>query len=443
MLKLILPIRGMHCKSCELLIEEHLKSIPNIKKVHVRHQTGRAEVYYQGDEPSPESLNQAVTAAGYAIGDKDKLPWVSRNAQDYQYLVIAALILFGLYLLASRLGLLNLSINANNNFGLLVALVVGLVAGISTCMALIGGLVLGIAARHADLHPEASAAEKFRPHLFVNLGRILGFAVLGGLIGLVGSALQPSNNFLGIMTMFVGAVMIFLGLKLIEIFPILKDKSITLPKSISKLLGIHRDDREYSHKGAFWAGALTFFLPCGFTQAMQLYAVSTGSFLSGALIMSLFALGTAPGLLGIAGLTSVLNGKKAKLFFMTAGLAVIFLGWFNVSNASNIIHFHLQTPGNAAGNAVTNNQAQEVRMNQDASGYKPNYSTVKKGQLVRWIINSTNPYTCASSLVVPSYGISRSLTKGENVIEFTPTQAGEIPFSCSMGMYRGKFVVVD
>ena len=245
------------------------------------------------------------------------------------------------------------------------------------------------------------------------------------------------------MTMFVGAVMIFLGLKLIEIFPILKDKSITLPKSISKLLGIHRDDREYSHKGAFWAGALTFFLPCGFTQAMQLYAVSTGSFLSGALIMSLFALGTAPGLLGIAGLTSVLNGKKAKLFFMTAGLAVIFLGWFNVSNASNIIHFHLQTPGNAAGNAVTNNQAQEVRMNQDASGYKPNYFTVKKGQLVRWIINSTNPYTCASSLVVPSYGISRSLTKGENVIEFTPTQAGEIPFSCSMGMYRGKFVVVD
>ncbi|OGY46257.1 MAG: hypothetical protein A2744_04670 [Candidatus Buchananbacteria bacterium RIFCSPHIGHO2_01_FULL_44_11] len=443
MLKLILPIRGMHCKSCELLIEEHLKSIPNIKKVHVRHQTGRAEVYYQGDEPSPESLNQAVTAAGYAIGDKDKLPWVSRNAQDYQYLVIAALILFGLYLLASRLGLLNLSINANNNFGLLVALVVGLVAGISTCMALIGGLVLGIAARHADLHPEASAAEKFRPHLFFNLGRILGFAVLGGLIGLVGSALQPSNNFLGIMTMFVGAVMIFLGLKLIEIFPILKDKSITLPKSISKLLGIHRDDREYSHKGAFWAGALTFFLPCGFTQAMQLYAVSTGSFLSGALIMSLFALGTAPGLLGIAGLTSVLNGKKAKLFFMTAGLAVIFLGWFNVSNASNIIHFHLQTPGNAAGNAVTNNQAQEVRMNQDASGYKPNYFTVKKGQLVRWIINSTNPYTCASSLVVPSYGISRSLTKGENVIEFTPTQAGEIPFSCSMGMYRGKFVVVD
>ena len=434
MLKLILPIRGMHCKSCELLIEEHLKSIPNIKKVHVRHQTGRAEVYYQGDEPSPESLNQAVTAAGYAIGDKDKLPWVSRNAQDYQYLVIAALILFGLYLLASRLGLLNLSINANNNFGLLVALVVGLVAGISTCMALIGGLVLGIAARHADLHPEASAAEKFRPHLFFNLGRILGFAVLGGLIGLVGSALQPSNNFLGIMTMFVGAVMIFLGLKLIEIFPILKDKSITLPKSISKLLGIHRDDREYSHKGAFWAGALTFFLPCGFTQAMQLYAVSTGSFLSGALIMSLFALGTAPGLLGIAGLTSVLNGKKAKLFFMTAGLAVIFLGWFNVSNASNIIHFHLQTPGNAAGNAVTNNQAQEVRMNQDASGYKPNYFTVKKGQLVRWIINSTNPYTCASSLVVPSYGISRSLTKGENVIEFTPTQAGEIPFSCSMGM---------
>jgi len=54
-----------------------------------------------------------------------------------------------------------------------------------------------------------------------------------------------------------------------------------------------------------------------------------------------------------------------------------------------------------------------------------------------------SPYSCASSLVVPGYDINVQLKKGENIIEFTPRETGEIKFSCSMGMYRGKFIVVD
>ncbi|NCP77121.1 sulfite exporter TauE/SafE family protein [bacterium] len=45
---------------------------------------------------------------------------------------------------------------------------------------------------------------------------------------------------------------------------------------------------------ALGSGALTFFLPCGFTLAMQAYAITTGSFITGALTMMAFALGTAP-----------------------------------------------------------------------------------------------------------------------------------------------------
>ncbi|MDR2416217.1 MAG: sulfite exporter TauE/SafE family protein [Candidatus Peribacteria bacterium] len=39
---------------------------------------------------------------------------------------------------------------------------------------------------------------------------------------------------------------------------------------------------------------MTFFVPCGFTFAMQLYAMQTGSFLSGGVVMLLFAVGTLP-----------------------------------------------------------------------------------------------------------------------------------------------------
>jgi sulfite exporter TauE/SafE/copper chaperone CopZ len=433
----------MHCKSCEILIEENIKQISGVKKVESSHVSGRAKIWYEETRPSNSSISKAVETAGYTVGQDDKKHWFSHNVRDYYFLVNAAAILFLLFILAQMFGLSDLAGNLNSK-SIAMAGVIGLVAGVSSCMALIGGLVLALSARHSELHPEATPLQKFRPHLFFNLGRVLGFALFGGLIGLIGSALQPSPKFLGVLTLLVGGVMILLGLKLIDIFPILQRVNITLPKFISKLLGIKHDAKEYSHKSAFVGGALTFFLPCGFTQAMQLYAVSTGNFVQGALIMSLFALGTAPGLLSIGGLSSAFKGSKARMFFATAGLAVILLGVFNVTNASRIV-FPQATENETAqpASGSTTGIVQEVRMTQGGNGYSPNQFTIKKGNTVRWVINSTNQYTCASYLRMPAYNISQPLKTGENIIEFTPTKTGEITFSCSMGMYRGKFTVVD
>jgi uncharacterized protein len=278
-----ISIRGMHCRSCELLVEEEVCKIPGVKKAEVNHKTGEARVWFQGQSPTRPELSKAVQEAGYELGEKENLPWISKSLPDYKLLLNAVAILLFIFILAKWLGLSNLSANFGEK-GIAVAGVVGVVAGFSSCMALIGGLVLGLSARHAEIHPEAGGWQNFRPHLFFNLGRVVGFAFLGGVIGLIGSALQPSVKTLAFMTIMVGIVMIFLGLKLIEIFPALRNKSITLPKFISRWLGIKKENKEYSHRGAFVSGALSFFLPCGFTQAMQLYAISTGSFIQGALI---------------------------------------------------------------------------------------------------------------------------------------------------------------
>ncbi|KKQ40096.1 MAG: Heavy metal transport/detoxification protein [Candidatus Moranbacteria bacterium GW2011_GWC2_37_73] len=82
-------------------------------------------------------------------------------------------------------------------------------------------------------------------------------------------------------------------------------------------------------------------------------------------------------------------------------------------------------------------------MKEIASGYSPNKFTIKKGVPVKWVIDAQAPYSCASSLVVSSLKIQKTLKAGENVIEFTPKETGKIPFSCSMGMYTGAFTVVD
>ncbi len=81
-------------------------------------------------------------------------------------------------------------------------------------------------------------------------------------------------------------------------------------------------------------GVATFFLPCGFTQSMQIYALSTESFWTGAFTMSAFALGTLP-VLALLSFSSLAIHKKAQsgAFFKTAGLVVIFFGIFNLINA--------------------------------------------------------------------------------------------------------------
>lgn len=429
----------MHCASCEILIGESVRKIPGVAVVKVDQRRAEAIIEYDGVEPSAETIRMAVQNAGYDVGERDRQPMISKNIGDYKDLLRAAGILIIIYGIARYFNLFSLDVGTDNT-GVLVALFVGLVAGVSTCMALIGGLVLSLSARYAERHPEATSLQKFKPHVYFNVGRVLGYALFGGLVGLVGAALQPSANVLGFLTIVVGGVMVFFGLKLIEIFPVLKEKSITLPSAVARLFGLHKEIKEYSPKSSMVTGALTFFLPCGFTQAMQLYAVSTGSFWQGMWIMGLFALGTAPGLLGIGGLTSVFKGRRARLAFMAAGLAVILLGGANIVNGSRLFG-----GASSIANAKVENvgETQEVRMTQSGSGYSPNVFTVEKGRPVKWVINSTSSFTCASSLVMPKYGIRKGLRAGENIITFTPTEVGEIPFSCSMGMYRGKFIVID
>ena len=81
-------------------------------------------------------------------------------------------------------------------------------------------------------------------------------------------------------------------------------------------------------------GVATFFLPCGFTQSMQLYTLTTGSFAVGALTMLSFALGTLP-ILALLSFSSfsIGDGAKKSIFFKTAGLIVILFAIFNLMNA--------------------------------------------------------------------------------------------------------------
>lgn len=443
-------MKGMHCKSCELLLEESLREVEGVASVKVSLGTKQAVIEPKETAPRMQDIEAAIQSAGYRIGTDEKAPWLSKEKKTYTNLTKAAVILLGIFFVARFFGLTDLAITPNAVTAPF-ALAIGLIAGVSTCMALVGGLVLGLSARHAEAHPEATPAQKFRPHLYFNGGRIVGYAVLGGILGSIGSVIRFSPAFLAVLTVLIGIVMIFLGLKLTGLSPRLKDTSITLPSSLGKALGFNKQTGEYHPLTTMMTGALTFFLPCGFTQAMQVYAVGTGSFRSGALAMGLFALGTAPALLGAGGLAAATKKRSATQFYAVIGLAVLLFGGYNIGNT---LALHGVSLSAFKGTARVEEKAtgfvpemqdgyQILRMRQKSNGYSPSKLTIVRGIPVKWVIESENEYTCAASIYSSAFNINESLNRGENTIEFTPTSSGTFPFSCSMGMYRGTITVID
>ena len=81
----------------------------------------------------------------------------------------------------------------------------------------------------------------------------------------------------------------------------------------------------------FLLGALTFFLPCGITQSMQVAALASGSPVTGALIMGMFALGTLPMLSLLSfGSFRFAHSRYAPLFLQSLVVVVIGFGLFSI-----------------------------------------------------------------------------------------------------------------
>jgi len=457
-------IKGMHCRSCEILLEKNISRIEGVKKVEVSYKKGIAEVEFVHDAPNDAAIARVVNEAGYSLGQAGNLSWLSGDPDTWLDVMLGISALMVLFMAGKLLGVFN---GIGTAFGSAptypIVFVIGLTAGISTCMAMVGGLVAGFSASYAETHQYATRWERFKPNLFFNAGRLVSYTVLGGVIGALGSAVKLSTGFTGLLVAAAGMVMLYLGLKLTGISPKLSNLSLALPKKLGRALGMKDQNKEYSHKEALIGGALTFFLPCGFTQAMQIYAVTTGSFVSGATIMFLFALGTLPGLLGVGALTSVLKGTPARIFFRFVGLVVLMLGFFNIVNGYNLSGINIPFLSSAASGssclvgapcprgqgvsggqiAQVENGEQVVNMTQTAGGYSPNNFTVKKGIPVKWVIDSQDAYTCSASIRMPAYNVAQFLQAGQNIITFTPTQTGNVRFTCGMGMYSGTFTVVE
>ena len=451
--KQTVPIKGMHCASCELLIGEELESIPGVTKASASLKTNSATIT-STDRIADSDIETAVRAAGYEVGVEDgEKPFFTHNERIWKDFAIGVIVVLGLYVLFQVFGIDKLTSSTSNSGSTgTMALLVGLTAGFSTCMALIGGLVISVASKYAENHPTETALQKFRPHLFFNAGRIVSFIAFGAIIGAIGSAFALKGSLLGFLTIAVGMVMLILGLQLTEIFPRIT-RGLTLPSGLARKLGINnRKEREYSHKNAFLMGAATFFLPCGFTQAMQLLAVSTGNPLQAAVIMGAFAIGTTPGLLTLGGLTSVVKGAFAQRFFRIVGVIVVAMALINFTNGYTLagLNRFLDSSKPMVNTAVQKQSSEgsvilntTFKLKEDII---PSKFTAKVGQKTTLVVDvKEDGQGCMSTIMIiglddtPQY-----LKKGKKIeLTFTATKAGTYTIACAMGIPRGSITVTE
>lgn len=93
--------------------------------------------------------------------------------------------------------------------------------------------------------------------------------------------------------------------------------------------------------------------------------------------------------------------------------------------------------------AVITGDVQEVSIDLQTSGYTP--IIVQKGIPVKFNIRATSETinSCNGTVVISEYGQKIDLKPGDNILEFTPTAAGTIPYSCWMGMINSSITVVE
>jgi sulfite exporter TauE/SafE/copper chaperone CopZ len=306
-------VHGMHCAACEILIEDKLSSHPGISKVKASLKT--CKVYICSDEDvSPEELSKLVEDHGYKISASGEVPTKTNLKELLKGLGIASGV-FGAFLLLQTLGLVNL-INPKQ-VTLPFIFLIGIVASLSTCMAVVGGLVLSLSSNFAR-------EKNYLPLVAFHVSRILGFFLLGGLIGLLGSAFILNGTAYLIMDIVLFIIMSLMGLNLLNVFKFTKKFQPKAPKFLGK--HVLKLQNQKGILPAALMGAATFILPCGFTQSMQIYSLSRANFVEGALTMLIFSLGTLP----MLSLISFASFKiKSKTFFMTAGFLILMFAVFN------------------------------------------------------------------------------------------------------------------
>jgi len=426
-----LKVYNMTCTSCEKTIERILKKLVGVFNSKANYSDQFVEIEYDSDICSLKDIKNSIHSAGYS----------TQNSSNFGFTGIL-MVAIAIILIGNSTGGFDMN-NMLKGATYFVLFVVGVLTSIH-CVGMCGGIMLSQSLSKEN----TNKSEAIKPALLYNIGRVISYTVLGGIVGALGSVLSLSIKTQAALQLFAGLFMIVMGFNMAG-FTLFRKLQIKLPWSFCSI--------KNKPKTPFMIGILNGLMPCGPLQTMQIYALGTGSAAKGAISMFIFALGTVPLMLAFGAVSGLLSKGYTKKILKFSGILVILLGLIMGNRGLSLAGVNFVPPiasllpdssqslaasGTNSTKAVLKDGVQVVNMTADRNGYTPNVLYVKKGVPVKWIIDGKQITSCNNAIVIPSLDIKKQLNNGENIIEFTPNDK-DINFSCWMGMIRGVIRVVD
>lgn len=418
--KILIQVEGMTCKACEKNVNAEIKKISSVKHVFSNAKTG--EVNIQSTSPvSYVHLKKAVEDAGYRL--KDEKPSV---VMDWIWLTGVVSVVVIAQLIYQRL--LPPQIDTETIALPLVA-VYGLITSFH-CVSMCGGIAL------SQSMAKIQGKTPYQSTFLYNFGRIASYTGFGILLGGVGSFFSISPLMRNLILLAGGLLMLYYGISLMG--------WVSMPKIPSIMPKVNNKKISEGFRPLI-VGILNGFMPCASLQMMQLYALASGSMISGGLIMLVFALTTAPVLVTIGLLSSKLNLKSSRRVKLVSAAVVVLIGSqmaFRSMSALNIPLPFINSQENLRLAPVVDG-VQMITLTVDWNGYQLDYTAVQKGIPVQITVNPVSLSGCSNPITIPAFDIEiDGLTTQLSAI-FTPDKTGNIRIQCWMNMISTNLKVLD
>jgi sulfite exporter TauE/SafE len=173
-----------------------------------------------------------------------------------------------------------------------IPIITGLSLGILGSMHCVG--MCGPIALSLPVH-QLPTLQKYSNIFLYNIGRAMTYAIMGAILGLLGSSFQ----IFGLQqALSIGGGILILLFAFIYYFRPGWVSSTAWSSKISKQLGLLMR-KEKSYATYLSIGILNGFLPCGLVYMALISAFATGAVWKGSLLMFFFGLGTLPMMAGI------------------------------------------------------------------------------------------------------------------------------------------------
>lgn len=437
--KLNLKVTGMTCAQCEKIIQKSLKGHEGVLHASVSFKTNHVEVIYDPDLMSRDGIVSIIEHCGYEVKS------LNSNKTDKEQTSLKtigmAVFLVALYLIISNtIGFNTLpEVQASMGYGMLF--VVGLLTSIH-CIAMCGGINLS-----QCMQPIATDGPRsvYKSSLLYNSGRVISYTVIGAIVGALGSVISFAGPAKGLVALLAGGFMILMGINMMGLVPSLKKYNLQLPSGLRQLFLGKKQQR-----GPFIVGLLNGLMPCGPLQTMQLYALGTGSALTGALSMLAFSLGTVPLMFGFGAISSLMSRNLTKTMMKISAMLVIVMGMVMFQRGAALSGISLdavQVNPAVAEELVSEveivNGVQMINLEVKANRYPEFAIKANMPAKINFHVAEGNLNGCNNTILIPAYGVEKPLEVGDNWVEFTPTTSGKIPYSCWMGMINSQITVVE